>query len=132
MQTAKAPAGPSALTPADLARVGKPTGAAAAPAKSVTPAPASRDSASAIWDDSEVQGRAEAAQDADDGRRRPAYEILHGQHVGTEDVYLGLSDKTPSSLHCDRMVVRVLLPGECMADIDLDVTEQKVSLQSPR
>ena len=77
-------------------------------------------------------GLADAEQDADDGRQRPAYEILHGQHVGTEDVYLGMSEKTPSSLHCDRMVVKVRLPGERLADIDLDVTEQKVTLRSPR
>jgi len=44
-------------------------------------------------------------------------QILFGQHVGTEDVILGMSDKTPSSIHADRMVVRILLKGERMADI---------------
>lgn len=69
---------------------------------------------------------------ADDGRLRPSYEILFGQHVGTEDVYLGMSDKTPSSLHCETAVVKVFLPGESVKDVDLDVIATKICIQSPR
>lgn len=120
---------PVAQTPADFARIGRPA-AVGATAAAAPVAAAPRAPASAIWDEAEVVALAE--QDVDDGRQRPVYEILHGQLVGTEDVYLGMSEKTPSSLHCDRMVVRVRLPGERLADIDLDVTEQKVTLRSPR
>ena len=115
------------MTPSDLAQVGR-AAIAKTDATSTVPKPPT----TAIWDDGEVQTRDVITANADDGRRRPIYEILFGQHVGTEYVYLGMSDKTPSSLHADRMVVRVLLPGERMADIDLDVTEQKVTICSPR
>jgi hypothetical protein len=119
---------------------------------SLKPVPTTK--SSGIWDEDEVLSRLEAAQEADDGRARPPYEILLGQHVGTEDVYLGMSDKSPSSLyvfpsvlvgcdarsipcpirgrHCETIVVRVSLAGEAIKDIDLDVTATKLCVQSPR
>lgn len=41
--------------------------------------------------------------------------VLYKQHVGTEDVFLGLSDKDPSSIHCDSILVKVWLPGAKLA-----------------
>lgn len=57
--------------------------------------------------------------------------MLYKQRVGTEDVFLGMSDKTPSTLHCELMVVKVDLPpingrSVASADIDLDVSEQRL------
>ena len=116
-----------ALTPADLARIGERSGLKTAVPNAVrVPKP----STTSIWDDNEILSR-DAIHSAEDGRKRPLYEILIGQHVGTEDVYLGMSDKTPSSLHCDRLVIRIALLGERLSDVDLDVTEDKVTVQSP-
>ena len=56
------------------------------------------------------------------------------QHVGTEDVYLGLSDKDPSSTHCDSLLVRVKLPGTQFKNVQLDVkgkTKQQLVIQAP-
>ncbi|RLN87225.1 hypothetical protein BBJ28_00004257 [Nothophytophthora sp. Chile5] len=52
------------------------------------------------------------------------------QSVMTEDVFLGLSDKDPSSAHCEAMVVRVSCPEHQLEDIELDVTHQKLLLLS--
>lgn len=64
-----------------------------------------------------------------------SFEVLYKQRVGTEDVFLGMSDKTPSTLHCDLMVVKIELPpvnGRSVAsnDIDLDVSEQRLRVST--
>ena len=62
-----------------------------------------------------------AAEERPDDRPEPEYEILHKQHVGTEDVFLGLSDRDPSSNHCDSLLVKVTLPNTKFANVQLDV-----------
>ena len=59
---------------------------------------------------------------------------MHKQHVGTEDIYLGLSDRDPSSTHCDSLLVKVWLPNTKFANVELDVkgpTKQQLIVQSP-
>ena len=51
--------------------------------------------------------------------------------MGTEDVFLGLSDKDPSSVHCDSILVKVWLPGAKLAQVQLDVQKQMLFVQSP-
>ena len=48
----------------------------------------------------------------------------------TEDVYLGMSDKDPSTTHCEDMVIKIEFPGHTMRDLDLDVTRQKLKAES--
>jgi dynein assembly factor 6, axonemal len=56
---------------------------------------------------------------------------MYSQRVGAEDVYLGMSGKTPSTVDCDRMVVKVHLPGvKRAADIDLDVKQQHIRVET--
>ena len=43
----------------------------------------------------------------DDGRARPEFDILYKQHVGSEDMFLGLGQMTPSTNDCNYMVVKV-------------------------
>jgi hypothetical protein len=51
--------------------------------------------------------------------------VLYKQRVGSEDVFLGMSGTTPSSIHCNTLVVKVSLPGcRRVGDIDLDVTAE--------
>lgn len=59
------------------------------------------------------------------------YDILYKQDVGTEDVFLGLSDVDPSSTSCNFIVIKIMFPGNKIKDIDLDVTETKIVAQSP-
>ena len=57
--------------------------------------------------------------------------MLFKQHVGTEDVFLGLSDRDPSSIHCDSLLVKVWLPGAKLSQIQLDIKQQMIVVQSP-
>ncbi|EGZ26773.1 hypothetical protein PHYSODRAFT_477374 [Phytophthora sojae] len=83
----------------------------------------------AIWSMHEVPSDDED-DDAFETRSRPKFEVLYKQSVMTEDVFLGLSDKDPSSAHCEAMVVRVECPGHRLEDIELDVKRQKLLLLS--
>ncbi|RLN50879.1 hypothetical protein BBJ29_001567 [Phytophthora kernoviae] len=74
----------------------------------------------AIWAMDEVPSDDED-DDTFDTRTRPKFEVLYKQSVMTEDVFLGLSDKDPSSAHCEAMVVRVECPNHRLEDIELDV-----------
>ncbi|KAK3250324.1 hypothetical protein CYMTET_40285 [Cymbomonas tetramitiformis] len=93
-------------------------------------APKGRKDPKAIWDPDEVLNAID--DDVDDGRIRPTYEFLYRQAVGTEDAFLGLSGKDPSSADCEEMILRVELPGtNSMADLDLDVQASNIRLESP-
>ncbi|KAG7387572.1 Protein pih1d3 [Phytophthora pseudosyringae] len=83
----------------------------------------------AIWSMDDVPSDDED-DDAFEIRARPKFEILYKQSVMTEDVFLGLSDKDPSSAHCEAMAVRVECPGHRLEDIELDVKRQKLLLLS--
>ena len=47
--------------------------------------------------------------------------MLYKQSLGTEDVFLGLSDKDPSSIHCDSLMVKIKLPNTKMGQVQLEV-----------
>ena len=82
-----------------------------------------------IWKDEEVLSMHEALS-APDGRKRPEFDFGYKQRVGSEDVFLGLSGTTESSVHCDTLVMRIFLPGERLADVDLDCTEERILVSS--
>ncbi|KAM9791518.1 dynein axonemal assembly factor 6 isoform 3-T3 [Syngnathus typhle] len=80
-----------------------------------------------VWSEEEV---AEGPQyeDITDPRPQPQYEIILKQNVGTEDLFLGLSRKDPSSMCCEAMLVKIKLPDSKAADVSL---EEDVALPSP-
>ncbi|KAA0156847.1 hypothetical protein FNF29_00957 [Cafeteria roenbergensis] len=126
-----APGSAAALGPADIGR--RPAGAPAAAAASAAPKKA-RDPKD-IWDTDEVPTADDLAEEdahAEDGRSRPEYEFLLRQDVTSEDMYLGMGDKDPSSAKCDFLVVRVKLPGEAVSEVDLDVKPQAIVVRSPK
>uniref|UniRef100_A0A3B1IP25 Dynein axonemal assembly factor 6 n=1 Tax=Astyanax mexicanus TaxID=7994 RepID=A0A3B1IP25_ASTMX len=45
------------------------------------------------------------------------YEIILQQKVGTEDLFLGMSRKDPSSMCCESMLVKVKLPDTKACDV---------------
>ena len=51
--------------------------------------------------------------------------------MGTEDVFLGLSDRDPSSNHCDSLLVKIWLPGTKLSQVELDIKQQQICVQSP-
>ena len=83
----------------------------------------------AIWDEKEVASVDYKAKS--EGRKEPEYDLLYKQSVGTEDIYLGLSGKDPSSVHCDAFSLKVKLPGAKLKEISVDLKEQAVIIQSP-
>jgi len=76
---------------------------------------------SSIWTEEEVNIKAE--EPADD-RPQPKFDVLMKQHVGTEDVFLGLSDRDPSSTHCDSILVKVWLPNTKLSQVQVDIQKQ--------
>ncbi|XP_065118155.1 dynein axonemal assembly factor 6 [Paramisgurnus dabryanus] len=84
-----------------------------------------------IWDDEEVT-EGSHFDDLTDPRPQPEYEIILKQSVGTEDLFLGLSRKDPSSMCCESMLVKVKLPGTKASDLFLDVKETFLDLRTPK
>ncbi|XP_071394142.1 dynein axonemal assembly factor 6 [Centroberyx affinis] len=84
-----------------------------------------------IWSEEEV---AEGSQydDLSDPRPQPEYEIILKQSVGTEDLFLGLSRKDPSSMCCEAMLVKIKLPDTKATDVALDVREKFLDLRTPK
>jgi hypothetical protein len=58
-----------------------------------------------IWDAEDVPVNGFGAES--DPRKRPEYEILYKQAVSTEDMYIGLSGRDPSSGSCEDLLVRI-------------------------
>nr|VZI12217.1 unnamed protein product [Spirometra erinaceieuropaei] len=84
----------------------------------------------AIWDADEVP-EVEDVQDIYDPRPEPEYEILFKQDVTTEDIYLQMGNKTPTTASCEYMVIRIKLPSTSRDQIKLDVKEQFLDLRTP-
>ncbi|XP_077579872.1 dynein axonemal assembly factor 6 [Stigmatopora nigra] len=84
-----------------------------------------------VWCEEEV---AEGPQYDDfiDPRPKPEYEIILKQSVGTEDVFLGLGRKDPSSMCCEAMLVKIKLPDSKASDVTLDVKEKFLDLRTPK
>lgn len=117
------------MTPADIGA----SASSAAATESAKVAKAPRDP-KAIWADDEVARDDDTllidADREDDGRERPKYDILYKQSVTSEDMYLGMGDKDPSSSKCNIMVIKIMLPGEVIGEVDLDVKRQAIVLRS--
>ncbi|KAM4728775.1 dynein axonemal assembly factor 6 [Anableps anableps] len=84
-----------------------------------------------IWNEEEVT---EGSQydDLADPRPQPEYEIILKQNVGTQDLFLGLSQKDPSSMCCEAMLVKIKLPDTKATDVFLDLKEKFLDLRTPK
>jgi len=82
--------------------------------KQVRPVAKERD----IWTDEEIMLQETEIQD---DWLQPEFDIMLIQKVGTEDVFLGLSGKDPSSVNCDGFTIKIKMPGCTMKDIQVDV-----------
>ncbi|XP_036412273.1 protein PIH1D3 [Colossoma macropomum] len=84
-----------------------------------------------IWNVEEVT-EGTHLDDLADHRPQPEYEVILKQSVGTEDLFLGMSRKDPSSMCCDSLLVRVKLPDTKASDLALDVRETFLDLRTPK
>uniref|UniRef100_A0A8D8R4W6 Protein PIH1D3 n=2 Tax=Cacopsylla melanoneura TaxID=428564 RepID=A0A8D8R4W6_9HEMI len=85
-----------------------------------------------IWEKDEIP-TIDSVMDQDislDPRAMPHYDIMYQQAVSSEDIYLQMGGKTPSSVSCEDMLLTVHLPNETRSTIDCDVTTQQVQLRS--
>ncbi|KAM3604128.1 uncharacterized protein V6R79_006832 [Siganus canaliculatus] len=84
-----------------------------------------------IWSEEEVP---EGSQydDINDPRPQPEYEMILKQNVRTEDLFLGLSRKDPSSMCCEATLVKIRLPDTKVTDVALDVKEKFLDLRTPK
>eukprot|EP00055_Hartaetosiga_balthica_P006796 m.22198 g.22198 ORF g.22198 m.22198 type:complete len:204 (+) comp5431_c0_seq2:92-703(+) len=93
-------------------------------------APASKNKA--IWDEEELDAQEHGDEELSDGLIEPEHEIRFKQAVSPEDMYLGMSGRSPASHSCEEIVVNIKLPGEKMSDVDLDVTKETLKLTSSK
>eukprot|EP00164_Ancoracysta_twista_P003847 GFYU01005164.1.p1 GENE.GFYU01005164.1~~GFYU01005164.1.p1 ORF type:complete len:218 (+),score=74.86 GFYU01005164.1:115-768(+) len=97
--------------------------AAAAPKEK--PKPKSKN----IWEEDTVE---DGVEDMDDGRIQPMFEIKYQQDITSQDMFLGIDGKDPSTMCCEKMVVVVEMPGSNLKEINLDVTETRILVTSPQ
>ena len=85
-----------------------------------------------IWLDSEIPTEDMLLAKASKSNQLPTpkFEFRYKQSVGTEDTYLGMSDKSPGSFDCTHLVVKVHFPNCKMRDLDLDVTRNRIKVES--
>lgn len=76
----------------------------------------------------EKQQEIELREASIDNRKQPEYSIKYSQAVTTEDIFLQMGPKTPSSASCEDMIVTIKLPEERFSAIDLDLTKDYVKV----
>ncbi|TGZ57863.1 hypothetical protein CRM22_009823 [Opisthorchis felineus] len=84
-----------------------------------------------IWDVDEVPEGNEYG-DIYDPRPQPEYELFYKQSVTTEDIYLQMGMKNPTTASCEFLVARIRLPGCKKEELKLDVKEKFLDLRSPQ
>lgn len=84
-----------------------------------------------IWNISEVPEGSEF-DDFLDPREQPEYEILFKQRVGSEDIFLGMNRKDPSTACCEDLVVKIQLPNTKASDMSLDIRRKFLDLRTPK
>lgn len=65
---------------------------------------------------------------------QPEFKVSYKQAVTTEDLFLGMSNKTPSTVSCEDIVLEIKLPEETVGidGMTLNVLENEVQFQSPK
>ncbi|XP_073495755.1 dynein axonemal assembly factor 6 isoform X1 [Phyllobates terribilis] len=101
------------------------------PEKKVTTSFQGDRSSKEIWSVSEVPDGSEF-DDSLDPRKQPKYEMHFKQRVGSEDLFMGLSRKNPSTACCEDLVVKIHLPNTRASDMSLDITRKFLDLRTPK
>ncbi|KRW98076.1 hypothetical protein PPERSA_07301 [Pseudocohnilembus persalinus] len=80
-----------------------------------------------IFDEDEVK---ELPIQTNDTRKRPEFDQMLKQNVGTQDVFLGTTGMDPTSTKCQQILLKIYLPEVKFKDIQLDVTKTGLVLQT--
>jgi len=60
------------------------------------------------------------------------YEMHYKQRITTEDVFLQMGNKNPSSASCEDLVINIQLPDTKLAEIILDITKSFLDCRCPK
>ena len=60
------------------------------------------------------------------------YEMHYKQRITTEDVFLQMGNKNPSSASCEDLVINIQLPETKLSEIILDITKSFLDCRSPK
>ncbi|CAH1395823.1 unnamed protein product [Nezara viridula] len=89
------------------------------------------DDPKSIWHLSEVQEVPISDDVLWDPREKPKYDIMYKQALKSEDIYLQMSNKNPTSASCENLIITVTMKGECKNVIDCNVTRTNLDIRSP-
>ncbi|XP_071846931.1 dynein axonemal assembly factor 6-like isoform X2 [Apostichopus japonicus] len=62
----------------------------------------------------------------------PRYDMIFQQDVSSEDIFLQMGSKTPTSASCPFLKIKINLPDTKYAEVELDVTEKFLDCRSPK
>ncbi|XP_065832762.1 dynein axonemal assembly factor 6-like [Oscarella lobularis] len=82
-----------------------------------------------IWIPDEVGSQCETS---DDPRPAPEHDMVFQQSVFTEDLFLGMGNKNPSTASCENLVIKIKLPETNYSDVHLDVTDTFLDCRTPK
>ncbi|CAF0826281.1 unnamed protein product [Rotaria sordida] len=85
-----------------------------------------------IWQIDEVPDNNIQIQDQVDKRPQPEYEMHYKQRITTEDVFLQMGNKNPSSASCEDLMVNIQLPNTKLSDIILDIKKSFLDCRCPK
>eukprot|EP00730_Choanoeca_flexa_P011340 TRINITY_DN2468_c0_g1_i1.p1 TRINITY_DN2468_c0_g1~~TRINITY_DN2468_c0_g1_i1.p1 ORF type:complete len:140 (+),score=11.71 TRINITY_DN2468_c0_g1_i1:295-714(+) len=60
------------------------------------------------------------------------YDVKYKQAVTSEDMYLGMSNRNPSSASCEDIVIEVKLPQTAYREVVLDVNDRVLDVACPK
>jgi hypothetical protein len=80
-----------------------------------------------IWDEEQIE---ETVEDMDP-RPQPEYTLSYSQMVSSEDMYLGMSGRTPSISHSDAILVSIKLPGSNLGSIEIHCRKTTLEVACP-
>eukprot|EP00730_Choanoeca_flexa_P011341 TRINITY_DN2468_c0_g1_i2.p1 TRINITY_DN2468_c0_g1~~TRINITY_DN2468_c0_g1_i2.p1 ORF type:complete len:191 (+),score=25.26 TRINITY_DN2468_c0_g1_i2:87-659(+) len=86
-----------------------------------------------IFEEEDVEDASAAHSDAaNDSRPQPEYDVKYKQAVTSEDMYLGMSNRNPSSASCEDIVIEVKLPQTAYREVVLDVNDRVLDVACPK
>ncbi|XP_065058566.1 dynein axonemal assembly factor 6-like isoform X2 [Rhopilema esculentum] len=84
-----------------------------------------------IWNENEVEEDIFCDRDLD-SRPSPEYDVMFKQKVTSDDIFLGMSGKNPSTACCEDLLIKIQLPDTRRTDIDLDVQDTFLDCRTPK
>ncbi|XP_068718185.1 dynein axonemal assembly factor 6-like [Montipora capricornis] len=84
-----------------------------------------------IWTEEEVP-EGKFTEDEFDPRPAPEYEMVFKQAITSEDMYLQMSGRNPSTASCEDLVIKIKLPDTEYSEVNLDVTDTFLDCRTPK